>query len=52
MKDEFVSRHTTDISRYRIECAKEMMGKVLDVGGGLGGLSAIFWEQGCYNNRY
>lgn len=36
MKDEFVSRHTTDISRYRIECAKEMMGKVLDVGGGLG----------------
>ncbi len=36
MKDEFTSRHTTDVSRYRIECAKEMTGKVLDVGGGLG----------------
>lgn len=30
------SRFKTEISRYRIECAGRMRGKVLDVGGGLG----------------
>lgn len=29
-------RYRTEISRYRIECAKKMTGAVLDVGGGLG----------------
>ncbi len=30
------NRFKTEISRYRIECAGRMRGKVLDVGGGLG----------------
>lgn len=45
MKDEFTSQHTTDISRYRIECAKEMVGKVLDVGGGLGAYLPYFGSK-------
>lgn len=27
------SRYRTELSRYRIECASKMTGKVLDVGG-------------------
>lgn len=30
------SLHKTELSKYRIECAKKMTGRVLDVGGGLG----------------
>lgn len=30
------SKHKSQVTRYRIECAGEMRGKVLDVGGGLG----------------
>lgn len=30
------SRYRTELSRYRIECAGKMTGKILDAGGGLG----------------
>lgn len=36
MKNDFESKHTTELTRYRIECARKMKGKVLDVGGGMG----------------
>lgn len=36
------SRYKSQITRYRIECAKKMTGKVLDVGGGLGAYLPYF----------
>lgn len=36
------SRFKSQITRYRIECAKKMTGKVLDVGGGLGAYLPYF----------
>lgn len=36
MKSFNPSRYKSDLSRYRIECARKMTGKVLDMGGGLG----------------
>lgn len=34
--------HRSELSRYRIQCAKEMTGRVLDVGGGLGAYLPYF----------
>ena len=36
------SLHRSEISRYRVECAGEMTGNVLDVGGGLGSYLPYF----------
>lgn len=36
------SLHKSEISKYRIECAGKMTGKVLDVGGGLGAYLPYF----------
>ena len=36
MNDYNESLHKTEITKYRIECAGRMTGRVLDVGGGLG----------------
>lgn len=36
------SRYKSQVTRYRIECAKKMTGKVLDVGGGLGAYLPYF----------
>lgn len=42
MSDYNESLHKSDISKYRIECAKKMTGRVLDVGGGLGAYLPYF----------
>ncbi|RKM57876.1 class I SAM-dependent methyltransferase [Butyrivibrio sp. CB08] len=34
--------HKTELSRFRIECARKMTGRVLDVGGGLGEYLSYF----------
>ena len=39
------SRFKTELSQYRIECAKKMTGKVLDAGGGLGVYLPYFRSQ-------
>lgn len=42
MKKYNESLHRSEITRYRVECARKMTGRVLDVGGGLGAYLPFF----------
>lgn len=42
MKEYNESLHRSEVTKYRIECAKKMTGRVLDVGGGLGAYLPFF----------
>lgn len=42
MSDYNESLHLSELSKYRIQCAEEMTGHVLDVGGGLGAYLPFF----------
>lgn len=42
MSDYNESLHKSELSKYRIECAGKMTGRVLDVGGGLGAYLPFF----------